>query len=94
MPRYSGRVAETWRKLLDDLLALPEADRLRIATELLASVRDSRDAEWDVQWTRELDARRTAAGRRAEAAPEWPAARARIAERLGRDGGGAASRAT
>jgi putative addiction module component (TIGR02574 family) len=70
------------RKLLQDVLALPEDERLELASEILASVDGPPDADWEAAWLAELD-------RRAEAAQgggssDWAEARARILKRLGR----------
>ena len=37
------------RKLLQDVLALPEQERLELATEIIASVDGPRDADWDAR---------------------------------------------
>ena len=81
---YNGRVTNTARKLLHDVLGLSEEDRVRIATELLASLDGPPDADWDEAWAAELDARQAAAARRGESAPEWREVRSRILARLGR----------
>ncbi len=70
------------RKLLNDVLDLPEEDRVRIATELLASLDGPADANWDDAWAAELERRQQAAAQRGELAPEWADARARILGRL------------
>ncbi len=70
------------RKLLNDVLGLPEEDRVRIATELLASLDGPADADWDDAWAAELERRQQAAAQRGEPAPEWADARARILGRL------------
>ena len=70
------------RKLLNDVLDLPEEDRVRIATELLASLDGPADADWDDSWVAELERRQEAAANRGEPASEWVEARARILARL------------
>jgi putative addiction module component (TIGR02574 family) len=71
------------RKLLDDVLALPEEDRAHIATELIASLDGPADADWETTWLAELERREQAAAARGTPAPEWPEVRARILARLG-----------
>jgi putative addiction module component (TIGR02574 family) len=78
-------VTESARKLLRDVLDLPEEDRVRIATELLASLDGAPDADWDSAWVAELQRRLQAAADRGEPAPEWAEVRARILTRLGRE---------
>ena len=73
------------RKLLQDVLGLSEDDRVRIATELLASLDGPPDADWDESWAAELEARQQAAASRGEDAPEWREVRSRILARLGRE---------
>jgi len=69
-------------KLLDQALALPEDERLTLASELIASVDGPPDAGWDETWQAELIRREEAAAARAEPAPEWAAVRARILAKL------------
>ena len=70
--------------LIEQALALPEDERLEIATLLLASVEDAVDAEWECHWLEELERRRQAAEKDPSSISEWAAARARILTRLGR----------
>jgi putative addiction module component (TIGR02574 family) len=72
------------RRLLQDVLALPEAERLELASEIIASVDGPRDGDWESAWMAELDRRADAAMARGEAASEWTDVRARILKRLGR----------
>ncbi len=72
------------RKLLDEVLALPEGERIEIASEILASVDGPPDADWEAAWSTELDRRADAARKRGEPASDWTAARARILANLGR----------
>jgi putative addiction module component (TIGR02574 family) len=69
---------------LEDVLALPEDERLALASEIIASVDGPRDADWEVAWIAELDRRVEAANARGETAADWTDARARILKRLGR----------
>ena len=71
------------REILDRALALPEEERLDVATELIASVDGPPDADWDASWLAELDRRAQAARERGEPASEWTEVRARILARLG-----------
>jgi hypothetical protein len=72
------------RRLLQDVLGLPEEDRVRIATQVLASLDGPPDADWDAAWMAELEIRQQAATERWEAAPEWSEVRARILSKLAR----------
>lgn len=71
------------RKLLDEVLALAEEDRVKIASEVLASLDGPPDADWDEAWVAELERRERAAAERGTPAPEWSEVRARILARLG-----------
>ena len=77
-------VTRAARKLLQDVLGLPEEDRVRIATEVLASLDGPPDADWDAAWLAELQARQRAAETRGESGTEWSEVRARILSGLGR----------
>jgi putative addiction module component (TIGR02574 family) len=70
--------------LLSQALALPEVDRLDLATELIASVDGPADANWDAAWLAELDRRAQAAKERGLPAREWTEVRARILAKLAR----------
>ena len=48
------------RKLVQDALALPEDERLEVASEIIASLDGPADVNWSEAWVAELD-RRTAA---------------------------------
>jgi putative addiction module component (TIGR02574 family) len=82
--RYSVPMTSAARRLLQDVLALPEDERLELASEIIASVDGPRDANWEGAWLAELDRRVEAANARGDASPAWTDARARILERLGR----------
>ena len=75
---------EAGRKLLQDVLTLPEGERLELASAIIASVDGPPDADWDAAWLAELDHRTDAAKTRGEAGSDWSEARARILKRLGR----------
>lgn len=66
------------KKLLDDLLALPEEDRAELAAELLASLDGPPDADWDESWLAETDRRVEAAKSPGETGSDWTDARARV----------------
>ena len=70
------------RKLLDQVLGLPEEDRLAIASALLESVEGSVDPGWEDAWIEELERRDRAASARQEPAAEWSEVRERIRRRL------------
>jgi putative addiction module component (TIGR02574 family) len=71
------------QKLVEQALALPDEERLEIATQLLASVEDGADAEWEANWLAELERRRQEARRDPTSRAEWSAARARVLARVG-----------
>lgn len=50
-------MTRTAQKLLTGALALPENERVKLASELLASVPQSPDPDWDSAWLAELDRR-------------------------------------
>jgi putative addiction module component (TIGR02574 family) len=72
------------RKILEDVLALPEDERLELASEIIASVDGPQDGDWEAAWLAELDRRVDAAKARGGTASEWTDVRARILKRLGR----------
>lgn len=76
-------MTNTARKLLDEVLSLPEEDRVKIASEVLASLDGPAEAGWDEAWLEELERRERAAATRGTPAPEWSDVRARILVRLG-----------
>jgi RNA polymerase sigma-70 factor (ECF subfamily) len=66
--RYTLQMTGSARKLLDEVLALPEAERLEMASEIIASVDGPRDGDWDATWLAELDRRADAAKSRGHSA--------------------------
>jgi len=76
-------MGEAARRILQQALALPEDDRVVVATELLASLDGDPDEGWDDVWLAELERRAHAAEARGTPAPEWSEVRARILGRLG-----------
>ena len=77
-------MSDAARKLLQEVLELPETERLELASEIIASVDGSRDAGWDASWLEELDRRVAAAKSDGETGSDWSDARSRILKRLGR----------
>jgi hypothetical protein len=87
-PRYDPRMASSksdTERLLRDVLELPERERVRIATEVLASLDGPPDADWDAAWAAELTRRERAAALRGTPGAEWSEVRARILARLGKE---------
>jgi hypothetical protein len=71
------------RKLLENRLALPEEERVDIATEIIASLDGPPDADWDVTWLAELDRRAKAAAQRGDTSADWSDVRSRILGDIG-----------
>jgi putative addiction module component (TIGR02574 family) len=72
------------KKLLEAASALPEDERLELASELIASVDGPPDGDWESAWLAEPDRRAEAARDRGEPASEWSDVRARLLSQLGR----------
>jgi hypothetical protein len=53
--RYNVRMTSSAHRLLQDVLGLPEDERLELASEIIASVDGPRDADWESAWLAELD---------------------------------------
>ena len=70
------------RDLFSAALALPEDQRLHLASELLASVEEPEDAEWDGAWLAELERREHAVHAGGPPGSEWSDVRARLVARL------------
>lgn len=77
-------MSDAARKLLEGVLALPEDERLQLASDIIASVDGPVDADWNASWLAELDRRIDVAKERGESGSDWTDARARILKRLGR----------
>jgi putative addiction module component (TIGR02574 family) len=71
------------RRLLEDALALPEKERLELASEILASVDGPKDEDWDSAWLAELDRRVAATKSNGDVPAEWSEVRSRILGRIG-----------
>ncbi|MEO5730634.1 MAG: addiction module protein, partial [Byssovorax sp.] len=63
-------------------LALPEAQRLHLASELLASVEEPADTEWDGAWLAELERRENSVRTGGPPGSAWSEVRARLVARL------------
>lgn len=72
------------RKLLQDVLALPEDERLEVASEIIASVDGPPDGDWNEAWVAELDRRVDAAKAQGESGADWADVRARVLRSIGR----------
>lgn len=68
------------RDIFSAALALPEADRLELASHLIASVEGPGDPDWEDEWIDEIDRREDGRG---DAAP-WSEVHGRALERLSR----------
>lgn len=77
-------MTDAGKKLLEAASALPEDERLALASELIASVDGPPDGNWESAWLAELDRRVEAARDKGETASEWREVRARVLSRLGR----------
>lgn len=76
-------MTDSCRKLLDEALLVPEDERAKLASELLASLDGEPDASWEEVWLAELDRRVAAAEQRGETGSDWRSARERILAQLG-----------
>lgn len=70
------------RKLLEDALTLPAAERLELVTAILASVDGGPDEDWEHAWTAEADRRIEEARKRGDSGAEWSEVRSRVLARL------------
>ena len=75
------------QELLQDVLELPEEDRLDIVAEVLAGLDGPPDADWETAWLAELDRREAAEAGEPAADEEWSKVRARIMAGASRRGG-------
>jgi hypothetical protein len=74
-------MAQPARDIFSAALALSEAERLELASNLIASVDGPVDPDWEDAWVDEIDRRDQ--GQRASAS-SWPEVRGRVLERLSR----------
>lgn len=83
---YTACMSSTFHTVAIEALNLDEADRLRLAAELIDSVEGPADPDWERAWGAELDRRSDAADdREARGEPrgvEWAEVRASILRRL------------
>lgn len=81
-------MSSTFHSVAIEALNLDEADRLRLAAELIDSVEGPEDPEWSAAWSAELDRRSAEAdARTARGEPRglpWEEVRQRALARLGR----------
>lgn len=73
-------MAKPARDIFSAALALPEAERLELASNLIASVEGPGDVDWEEAWIDEIDQRDHQAARKS-AAP-WSEVRGRMLDRL------------
>ncbi len=71
------------KKLLEDVLALPEDERVELAYRALESVDPLADPEWERSWLEELR-RRTRELESTGEKPTWPVLRERVLASLPR----------
>lgn len=71
------------RRLLEGARALPEDERLQLASEILACVEGPPDTDWDASWLAELDRRFVAGKARGDNGSAWSDVRSRLLKRLG-----------
>ena len=69
-------------RVLAEALRLPAQDRLAIASELIDSVEECSDAEWDAAWLAELDRRAQDAGANPDKLEDWASVRIRLLNEL------------
>ncbi len=75
-------MADPARDLFTAALTLPEDERLHLASELIASVEEPQDAEWDGAWFAELECRENAVRTGEAPGSEWSEVRTRLVARL------------
>jgi len=68
--------------LFSAALALPEPDRLELASRLIASVDGEAEAGWDEAWLAELDQREQAVAEGGDPGSSWADVKGRILGRL------------
>ncbi|MGK3993659.1 addiction module protein [Sorangium sp. So ce1024] len=76
-------MAHPTQDLLAAALSLPEGERLRLASELIASVEEPYDDAWNAAWLEELERREQAVRDGGSEGNAWAEVRARILARLG-----------
>ncbi|AGP37229.1 hypothetical protein BE04_46400 [Sorangium cellulosum] len=76
-------MADPTQNILAAALSLPEGERLRIASELLASVEEPYDDAWKAAWLEALERREQAVRDGGSGGSAWAEVRARVLARLG-----------
>ncbi|WP_437786555.1 addiction module protein [Sorangium sp. So ce1097] len=76
-------MADPTQDILAAALSLPEGERLKIASEVLASVEGPYDDTWSAPWIEEIERREQAARDDGSGGNEWAEVRARVLARLG-----------
>lgn len=83
---YTAIMSSTFHTVAIEALNLDQADRLRLAAELIDSVEGPADPDWERAWTAEIDRRSAAAdARETRGEPrglEWSDVRAGVLRRL------------
>jgi putative addiction module component (TIGR02574 family) len=76
-------MAHPTQDILAAALSLPEGERLKLASELLASVEEPHDDSWNAAWIEELERREQAVRDGRSGGDAWAEVRARVLVRLG-----------
>ncbi|WP_437738144.1 addiction module protein [Sorangium sp. So ce1335] len=76
-------MADPTQDILAAALSLPEAERLKVASELLASVEEPYEDAWNAAWIEELERREQAVRDGGSGGNAWAEVRARVIARLG-----------
>lgn len=71
-------MSEAAEHLLEQAMGLPPEERLRVARQLLSSVAELDEAEWERAWLAELDQRLTRTRASDEPASSWEELQQRI----------------
>ena len=81
--RYSSGMSQhPPARVLADALRLPAHDRLALAAELLDSVEDANDPDWEAAWLAELDRRAEQASSDPSTLEDWASVRDRLLDEL------------
>lgn len=75
-------MTDAGRKLITQLLALPETERLEVLAELVASLDGPPEPGSEAAWADEFARRDARAGTSADAGQEWTAARSQLLDEL------------
>ncbi|WP_437767331.1 addiction module protein [Sorangium sp. So ce764] len=76
-------MAHRTQDVLAAALCLPEGERLKLASEPLASVEEPHDDSWNAAWLEEIERREQAVRDGGSAGDAWAEVRARVVARLG-----------